>query len=166
MTENEADNNAELEGDNEDKLDVEREVARYNNCFVCGPDNPSGLNLKFVFDGKVARTEYTPSNAHEGYKGILHGGIIATILDEVMIKAALAQGITCVTAQMDIRFKAPVMLEKKVFFTAEIIEIKGRIITTTGKALDHGGHTLAESTGKYMTVSEELEQQLKQSLSE
>ena len=144
----------------------DQEVARYNNCFVCGPDNPTGLNLKFLFDGKTARTDYTPTNSHEGYKGILHGGIIATILDEVMIKAALAQDIMCVTAQMDIRFKAPAYLGKTISFTAEVTEIKGRIITTSGRALSADGKILAEATGKYMTVSEEMQQQLQQSLSE
>ena len=144
----------------------EREVAWYNNCFVCGPDNPTGLNLKFTFDGKTARTEYTPSHSHEGYKGILHGGIIATILDEVMIKAALAQEIMCVTAQMEIRYKAPAFLGKGLCFTAEVTEIKGRIISTAGKVSDSDGRILAEATGKYMTVSQEMESKLQESLSE
>lgn len=144
----------------------EREVAKYNNCFVCGPDNPTGLNLTFMFDGKTARTEYTPANAHEGYKGILHGGIIATILDEVMIKAALAQDIMCVTAQMDVRFKALAFLGRRISFTAEVTEIKGRKITTAGRAVDADGRTLAEAAGKYMTVSEEMERMLQQSLKE
>ncbi len=144
----------------------EQEVAKYNNCFVCGPHNPTGLNLKFTFDGKRAHTSYQPGASFEGYKGILHGGIIATILDEVMIKAALAQDIMCVTAQMDIRFKAPVFLGKNIEFSGEVTEIKGRIITTSGKAVDSEGRVLAESSGKYMTVSPQMEQVLQQSLSE
>jgi uncharacterized protein (TIGR00369 family) len=142
----------------------DEEVAKYNNCFVCGPDNPTGLNLKFLFDGKVARTEYMPTTSHEGYKGILHGGIIATVLDEVMIKAALAQGIVCVTAQMEIRYKAPAYLGKNIHFTAEVSEIKGRIISTIGKAIDSDNRLLAEAAGKYMTVNAEMEKLLQQSL--
>ncbi|MBK7091650.1 MAG: PaaI family thioesterase [bacterium] len=143
-----------------------KEVVRYNHCFVCGPDNPIGLNLKFLSEGNRAWTEFQPDRRHEGYKGILHGGIIGAILDEVMIKAALAQGIICVTASMEIRYKAPANLTSRFHFEAFVTKIRGRIIETSGLMTDETGKLIAESTAKYMTVTPEMQARLNQSLSE
>ena len=74
-----------------------KEVAKYPHCFVCGDQNVHGLKAKFFFDGEKAFTEVTADGSFEGYRGIYHGGIIATLLDEVMIKAILAQPVTAVT---------------------------------------------------------------------
>lgn len=142
------------------------EVVRYNHCFVCGPDNPIGLNLKFLSEGNRAWTDFQPDRRHEGYKGILHGGIIAAILDEVMIKAALAQGITCVTASMVIRYKAPASLNSQFHFEAIVARVRGRIIETTGTMADETGKLVAESTAKYMTVTPEMQARLNESLAE
>lgn len=142
------------------------EVVRYNHCFVCGPDNPIGLKLKFLSEGNRAWTDFQPDHRHEGYKGILHGGIIATILDEVMIKAALAQGIICVTASMEVRFKAPANLNSRFHFEALVVKARGRIIETTGNMTDDLGKLIAEASGKYMTVTPEMQARLNESLSE
>lgn len=142
-----------------------KEVLRYNNCFVCGPQNPIGLKLVFMSEGKRAWTDYMPERQFEGYKGILHGGIVATILDEVMIKAALAQGITCVTASMEVRYKAPAVLSSRFHFEAEILAVRGRIIETTGSMVDENGKLIAEAKAKYMTVSADLKSKLDESLS-
>ncbi len=143
-----------------------KEVVRYNHCFVCGPDNPIGLNLKFLSEGNRAWTEFQPDRRHEGYKGILHGGIIATILDEVMIKAALAQGIICVTASMEVRFKAPANLNSRFHFEASVSKVRGRVIETIGNMTDDRGKLIAEASGLYMTVSPEMQARLNESLSE
>lgn len=143
---------------------MEKEVVRYNGCFVCGPNNPIGLNLKFLFDGAVCRTEFRPDDRHEGYKGILHGGILAAILDEVMIKAALALDVLCVTASMEVRFKAPADIRSTYSFTGQILSHRGRVIETEGKAFDQDGTLVAEATGKYMTVSPQMKERLRQSL--
>lgn len=64
----------------------------YPQCFVCGDKNPFGLNVAFyVKDNKVV-AEYTAGSHFQGYKDILHGGILSALLDEVMIRAVLAQG--------------------------------------------------------------------------
>jgi uncharacterized protein (TIGR00369 family) len=143
---------------------MENEIVYYKHCFVCGADNPIGLKLRFFSDGKIARTRYRPNADHEGYKGITHGGILATILDEVMIKAALAQGIYCVTAQLDVRFKTPAPVAVELLFEGEITQQKGRAIKTRGVVTDQAGTLYASATGTYMTVSEEMEGRLLESL--
>jgi acyl-coenzyme A thioesterase PaaI-like protein len=145
---------------------MEKEVVYYKHCFVCGPDNPIGLKLRFVFDGNAVHTRYKPSRQHEGYRHIAHGGLIATILDEVMIKAALAEEIYCVTAQIDVRYKVPVSVETELNFEGRITGRKGRMIKTEGAVKDDDGTLYADARGTYMTVSPEMQAMLLESLEE
>ena len=55
-----------------------------NTCFICGPDNPDGLQVEFRMDGDLCKAEYTPPAKHCGYEGVTHGGIIFSLLDDVM----------------------------------------------------------------------------------
>lgn len=143
---------------------MEREIIRYEGCFVCGDKNPSGLNLRFFSDGRITRTRYTPSTHHEGYKGIVHGGIVATIMDEVMIKAILALDIRSVTASMEFKFRAPAIVGEELHFEGEIISQKGRVIKTAGSAKTKDGRVIAEATAVYVRPSDELDHQLRQSI--
>ncbi len=76
------------------------EIAKYSGCFVCGDDNECGLKAKFHFVGDKAITECVAARRFEGYYDIYHGGITATLLDEVMIKALLAQNIFALTVEL------------------------------------------------------------------
>lgn len=143
---------------------MEKEVVKYRGCFICGEGNDIGLNLYFHSDGEVARTKWLPDRKHEGYKGIVHGGLLAAVLDEVMIKAALAKDIRCVTASMEVKYKAPAEVGDELIFEGRILEQKGRIIRTSGIALNSRGRVIAEATGKCMTVPEDLDKRLATSL--
>ena len=61
------------------------------SCFVCGESNAAGLKLRFETDGRIVRTRFHPRPEHAGFKGVVHGGIIATVLDEVMVWACAVQ---------------------------------------------------------------------------
>ena len=61
------------------------------SCFVCGESNPVGLKLRFHTDGRVVQTRFTPRPEHIGFKGIVHGGLITTLLDEIMVWACAVQ---------------------------------------------------------------------------
>jgi acyl-coenzyme A thioesterase PaaI-like protein len=126
--------------------------------------NVIGLNLNFHSDGEVARTKWLPDGRHEGYKGIVHGGLLAAVLDEVMIKAALAKDIRCVTASMEVKYKAPAEIGDELLFEGRISEHKGRIILTIGTVRNSKGRVVAEATGKYMTVPGDLDKRLATSL--
>lgn len=143
---------------------VEREVVRYPGCFVCGQDNVIGLNLNFHSDGEIACTKWLPDKRHEGYKGIVHGGLLAAVLDEVMIKAALANDIRCVTASMEVKYKAPAEVGDELLFEGNVTEQKGRIIFTVGSVRNSKGMVVAWATGKYMTVADDLDKRLAASL--
>lgn len=79
-----------------------------DNCFVCGSNNPSGLRIKFSLDGEICRAEFTPNERHQGYDNILHGGILFSILDDVMANCLFLNGIKCYSARSEIRYRSPV----------------------------------------------------------
>jgi uncharacterized protein (TIGR00369 family) len=141
-----------------------KEILRYKNCFVCGDQNDHGLQAKFLYDGNAAYTHITATDAFEGYKGIYHGGIIAALLDEVMIKAILATGVYAVTAEMTVRYKHPVRTGEHVVFRGRVTGQKGRMFTTEGEVTDQSGRVCAEATGKYIEAKPELNQELRKSL--
>jgi len=120
-------------------------------CFVCGPKNAIGLKLDFSFDGRKIMTEFTPQKVHQGYMNIVHGGIISTLLDEVMVKLAIEMGMPAVTAHMDIRLRKAVAIGKKITFTAETRESTRKLIIAYAKAVTDDG-IVADATGKLVRV--------------
>lgn len=141
-----------------------KEIARYSGCFVCGQKNEIGLKARFFWDGSKAISEVTASELYAGYKDIFHGGITSTMLDEVMIKAILAQDTHVVTAELTIRFKKPVYIGDRLRFEGELIRQKGPLFLTTGRAFNQNGELVAEAKGKYVRPAEELSDKLLQSL--
>jgi acyl-coenzyme A thioesterase PaaI-like protein len=79
------------------------------SCFVCGPDNPRGLHLAFQSNevGEMI-AEWIPEPEMEGYQGIVHGGIVSTVLDEAMAKVVDATGANALTAELRVRFRQQV----------------------------------------------------------
>jgi len=121
-------------------------------CFVCGPKNPIGLKLDFFLDGEVMTTEFIPRKEHQGYMNIVHGGIISTLLDEIMVKLAIELGMPAVTAQMDIRLKKAVKVGSRLTFSAEILENTSKLLVTHAKAITDDGEVVAEAKGKLVKI--------------
>ena len=119
-------------------------------CFICGERNPSGLHLNFsMHDGRVT-TEFIPQKIHQGYKDIIHGGIISALLDETMVKAALMQGMPAVTAEITIRFRIPLLVGERVSVEASILDINRRIIGTSSVMKREDGTVIAEGRAKLL----------------
>jgi acyl-coenzyme A thioesterase PaaI-like protein len=117
-------------------------------CFGCGQNNPIGLKLNFTREGDVIRTEFTPDKAHQGWPGLLHGGILGCLLDEAMSNIAYATGNTCLTASISIRLRQPVKVEVPLVITAWITRQSKKLIETAGQACLKDGTIIAESTAK------------------
>ncbi|OGO20872.1 MAG: hypothetical protein A2144_12955 [Chloroflexi bacterium RBG_16_50_9] len=126
-----------------------------NLCFGCGQHNPVGLKLSFTKDGDTLRTEFTPAGIYQGWPGLVHGGILAFLLDEAMNNAAYFAGITCVTASMQIRLRQPVKVDIPLVITAAITRNRRKVIETEAKVCLKDGTIVAESTGKQYVVDEE-----------
>jgi uncharacterized protein (TIGR00369 family) len=119
-------------------------------CFVCGEKNPSGLHLKFsLHDGKVL-TEFIPQKIHQGYKDIIHGGLISTLLDEAMVKAALMHGMPAVTAEITVRFRNPLMTGEKTIVEAAISKMNKKIIETSAIMKKIDNTIIAEAHAKLL----------------
>ncbi len=121
-------------------------------CFVCGPKNPIGLKLKFHFNGKTIKTEYVSKKEHQGYLDIVHGGIISTLLDEAMVKLALAMDMPAVTAHVEIRLRKPLKVGKKIIVEAEIVHNTKKLLETYAKAVTENNVLIADAKGKLVKV--------------
>lgn len=123
-----------------------------NMCFGCGRDNPAGLKLSFKKDGDTIRAEFTPDEIYQGWPGVLHGGILALLLDEAMSNAAYLQGVTCLTASMQIRLRQPVKVEVPLVITASVTKNRRKLIETEARVCLKDGTVIAESTAKQFVV--------------
>jgi len=121
-------------------------------CFVCGPKNPIGLKLDFHFNGKTIKTEFVPKKEHQGYLNIVHGGIISTLLDEAMVKLAIAMDLPAVTASMEIRLRKAVNVGEKITVEAEILKSTKKILEAYAKAVTEENVVVADAKGKLVRV--------------
>lgn len=125
-----------------------------NRCFGCGPANPTGLQLNFLLadDGGVVCLA-TVSDAFCGHPGYLHGGVIATLLDEIMSKAVRAGGWTAMTRKLDVEYLRPVP-------SKAALRLEGRVVRSEGHShwleagitLENEKRVLAHATGLFIEV--------------
>jgi acyl-coenzyme A thioesterase PaaI-like protein len=123
-----------------------------NGCFVCGPDNPIGLRVRFRLEDDVCVGEFTPRDEHMGYRGLVHGGIMFTLLDDVMANWLWLQGIQCFTARADIRYRDHLPVGTAVRLEGRCIRRKGRLALMEGRIVrKDNGVVVAEASGSFMT---------------
>jgi len=127
--------------------------AAQNRCFGCGPANPIGLHLDFFLaeDHSVVSLPTIP-DTYEGPKGYLHGGIIATLLDEAMSKSIRAAGFIAMTRNMEVDYLRPVPSEKPIRLEGRIARSEGRKHWAEAKILNAEGTTLAHAKGLFIEV--------------
>jgi acyl-coenzyme A thioesterase PaaI-like protein len=137
-----------------------KEIERYPGCFVCGDKNEHGLQAKFYYDGEKAITRVTARVMFEGYKDIYHGGIQATLLDEVMVKAVMAQNVYAVTAEMTVKYQHPVTIGEELEFTGWVTKSRHGLFYTEGKLTGESGTVYATATAKYIQARDDLKDKL------
>ncbi len=130
--------------------DLNRKRTDARNCFVCGPDNPIGLRIPFAFDGGVCRGEFTPGSDHVGFDGIAHGGIIFSVLDDVMANWLFLQGGRGFTAKCEIRFRDPLKVGETVDLECHAVKRKGRLLMLNSTARRRDGTLVAEADASFM----------------
>ena len=124
-----------------------------NRCFGCGPASAIGLHLEFLLaeDGAVVCLPTIPES-FEGPPGYLHGGIIATLLDEAMSKTVRARGLKAVTGRMEIDYRRPVRSAAPIRMEGRLLRSEGRKHWTEARILDARGHVLAEAKGIFIEI--------------
>lgn len=135
-------------------------MKRYPGCFVCGDKNPIGLNVVFFSDDDRVVAEYVAGRNFEGYKDILHGGILSSLLDEIMIRAVLDKDIFCLTSEIKVKFKKMVKIGDKLTLEGRLVEDKGRMLVAQGKITNQDNEVVATGEAKFFRTEGELKEQL------
>ena len=134
-----------------------------HNCFACGTLNAGGLQLALHVDGARCWTRLAIPTRFQGWNDIAHGGIVATILDEVMAWSLVDHDNWGLTARMTVDFKRPVPLEQPILAEGWVTEARRRLITTAGRILDpDAGTVLATAVATYVAAPDERKRELKQ----
>ena len=122
-----------------------------DGCFVCGPNNPIGLNLKFRLQDDMCLGEFTPGQNHCGFDGVTHGGIIFSVLDDVMANWLFLKGIRGYTAKCEVRFKHPLPTGCTVALEGVCLKQRSKLVQMAGKAsrIDNG-EVVAECQATFM----------------
>ena len=126
-------------------------IARgHPNCVVCSLANSRGLQLDFLYgdDRSIAAT-FTCDETLEGYRGIMHGGMISSVLDGAMTHCMFAHGKTAVTAEMSTRFRHPVLIRQVATVSARIRRSCHPLYLLEAKIVQ-GGQVKATATGKFL----------------
>ena len=136
---------------------------RPHNCFACGDLNEIGLHLKLNLEPGRCWTELEVPGRFEGWEGIIHGGILCTILDEVMAWALVAQDSWGVTARMSVGFRKPVTAGQAIRAEGWIAESRRRIQITAGRILDAAsGAELVTAEATYVAATDARKRELKE----
>jgi acyl-coenzyme A thioesterase PaaI-like protein len=123
-------------------------------CFACGRNNPIGLKLQFTYDEDSAEAAFTPERVYQGYPGIMHGGLVATLLDEAMAHAAIHAHGLAVTGELSVRMRgngAPI--GRPLRLLGWVTFRRGRLVKTAAELRGEEGELLAEAEGKFMLVA-------------
>lgn len=128
-------------------------------CFGCGAQNPIGLRLRFATDDRGVSAAFVPATEHQGFEGVVHGGIISSVLDEAMAWATAAAGIWAVTGEMRVRFRQPVQVGDATRVQARVDETRGRIVKVSAELVrEDDGAPVANATGTFVRVAAEVEE--------
>ena len=123
-------------------------------CFVCGEKNPFGMKLRLRTDPErgESASEVTFAEHFQGWAGIVHGGLVATVLDEAMIYAAGAKGFKCVTGEMTVRYVHPASTGIAYTLKGRLVEDQGRIVLAESFLFDGEGQEVAWASGKLFKI--------------
>jgi acyl-coenzyme A thioesterase PaaI-like protein len=134
-------------------------------CFVCGMQNPIGLKAFFYQDeeGRVV-AHFTGKEEHEGYPGVMHGGIVTALLDEIIGRAALAYDLWGVTAKLEVRFRHPVPLGQPLTLVGEMTRRRSRTMEGRGEIRLEDGTVAVEAKGVYILLPQEEIEQVEEEL--
>jgi uncharacterized protein (TIGR00369 family) len=134
-----------------------KELPHARSCFVCGEANAHGFRLTSSTDGKIVQAKFTFRPEHVGFKQTVHGGLTATLLDEIMTWACVvATRRFAYCAELNVRYLLPIRPGFPLMATAEMVmDRKGRLFEAKGELRDEAGTPLAAATGKYLPLKKE-----------
>ena len=132
----------------------------YQRNFVHGLRNPHGLHLQYAVDGDRVVTTWLPRVEHMGFPGVVHGGLVAAVLDDVMGRVPALQHRWVVTARLDTRFRSAASVGVLLRFEAWLTSDRRRAVQAAGRAVRGDGTLVAEASGTYLPVSAAMRRQM------
>jgi uncharacterized protein (TIGR00369 family) len=126
----------------------------YQRCFGCGLRNDAGLQLIFRQEGGEIVTEFTPDARFQGFPGVVHGGILATLLDETLSRTATVEGRWMMTGRLDVRFRRAAPLGHPLRITARTVSSRSRMVAAEGeiRLADEPAALIAEARGTFLPL--------------
>jgi acyl-coenzyme A thioesterase PaaI-like protein len=124
---------------------------REHYCFGCGRHNPIGFHLVFERDEEGVVARYTPRREDQGFPDVMHGGLLALLLDEAMGWAMYADRVFAVTARMETRYRRAVGLEGT-------LTTRARITRQRGRRIDVGLHLDVEAYALFLRMDPDAEE--------
>jgi acyl-coenzyme A thioesterase PaaI-like protein len=138
-------------------------------CFVCGMQNPIGLKIIFESDGQRVWATFTARDEHQGYPGVLHGGITFALLDEVIGRAAMELDESSpwmMTAKAEMRYRKPVPLDEELTLIGELTRVRSRAVEGRGEVRLSDGTVAVEATAMYVKVPASLAEEMRDEMEE
>ena len=134
----------------QERLDAFR-AAEHPRCFLCSPENPSGLKLRFRVqpDGSVAAF-FPCREVFQSYPSTLHGGIVAALLDAAMANALFSIGVVAVTAELDVRYRAPVVLERGAVVRGLVEKTTAHPLYTARAEVEQDRKVVARASARFL----------------
>jgi acyl-coenzyme A thioesterase PaaI-like protein len=128
-------------------------VEEHTGCVVCGVDNTTGFQITYTTEtaGTVS-AHWIPTIRYEGFKGLIHGGILATVLDEAMAKAVVSLGLEALTGELRVRFRHHIEPGEPLQITGWAVSHRGRIIKLEAALCTLAGEERCHAWGVFAIV--------------
>ena len=121
-------------------------------CIACGPHSAIGLKMRFEEDENLSvRSRVTVGAAFQGWRDVVHGGVVAMLLDEAMAYAAGARGLLGVTAELKMRFRRPVPVGEELVVRGNVVWQRRNVLGTAASISDGAGTLLASAEGSFVS---------------
>lgn len=132
----------------------------YQLCFVCGQRNPYGLKMVFSLDGDTVVSDFRPAAEHQGFPGVIHGGIVAAVLDEALNRTTMLTDTPAwtMTGRLDVRYRRYVPYGPLLRVRAKLGIQRGRMSQASGylTLAEDESVVLAEAHGTFMALSNQV----------
>lgn len=125
-------------------------------CFACGPQNDRGLRMTFEYGDGTARSVIVPGSEFSGWSQVMHGGIVATLLDEAMAHAAIGAGVRAVTARIEVRFRKAAPTGRPLVVEGLVTGRRGRALEIEGTLRGEDGTVYAQSKARFIAEPAEI----------
>jgi len=128
------------------------------NCFGCSPDNKIGLKMVFIDNGEFVESKWTPTHDYEGYHNVVHGGIQATLMDEIANWVLIDKlHVTGVTKSMKVNYLKSVFVNKgDITIRAKVINFENSIASVFAEILDTDGDIRANAEIQYFVFPDNV----------